>query len=43
MIPRMTDRSVRNTDAEAIMEKNIQVVNVQRKVVEKNITPQPLR
>ena len=43
MTPRMKEAQVRNTEAEAMTEKNRHVTNVHRKVVEKNITPQPVR
>lgn len=35
--------SVRKKEAEAITEKKVQVMNVQRKVVEKNIAPHSAR
>ena len=43
MTPRMKEAQVRNTEAEAMTEKNRHVTKVHRKVVEKNITPHPVR
>jgi hypothetical protein len=41
--PRTKHTSVRNTDAVAMMLKNLHVTKVHRKVVEKNMTPHPPR
>jgi hypothetical protein len=42
-IPRMRQATVSATEIDAIMEKNVQVMNVQRKVTEMNMTPHPPR
>lgn len=41
--PKRNDSKVKNTDAEDTMPKKFQVTKVQRKVVDKNMTPQPAR
>jgi len=43
MTPRISETTVRRTEAEAIMLKNLHVIKVQRKVVEKNMTLHPPR
>ena len=41
--PKMIAMHVKTTEADAMTAKKNQVINVQRKVVEKNITPHPAK
>jgi len=43
MMPRMNEKETRKTEAQVMTAKKVQVMNVQRNVVEKNMTPQPPR